>query len=139
MIAYQRALARVLTGERLTVPGVDEADVAHYVEIVFRKRLTALRALLPRTLAACGRASFEARYRAFAHGRESVGPEGYRDEAVAFARSVGLPVARVEARIVAANGPGSVFTLLREGWRFTVYLRLRRAGRLRVVRLGIDR
>ncbi|MBV8749413.1 MAG: hypothetical protein JO103_06845 [Candidatus Eremiobacteraeota bacterium] len=139
MIAYQRALARALTGERVAVPGVDEADVARYVEIVFRKRLTALRALLPRTLAACGRAAFEARYRAFAHGRESVGPEGYRDEAVAFARSVGLAVARVEARIVAAYGPSPVFTLLREGWRFTLYLRFRRGDRLRVVRFGIGR
>jgi hypothetical protein len=135
MIAYQRALAHAVAGDPGAVPGVRDADVATFVEIGSRKRLAALRALLPRTLAALGRAAFDARYRAFARTRAPAGPEGYRDEAIAFARSLGTATARREARVVAAHGPRASFAIVRDGRRITVLARLRRGARLRVVQV----
>lgn len=135
MIDYQRALARAVAAGTGAVPGVRDADVATFVEIGQRKRLDALRALLPRTLAELGRAAFGARYRAFARTRASVGPDGYRDEALAFARSLGTAIARREARIVEAYGPRASFAIVRDGRRITVLARLRRGARLRVVQV----
>jgi hypothetical protein len=135
MIAYQRALARAVTAGSGAVPGVRDADVAAFVEIGLRKRLAALHALLPRTLAELGRAAFDARYRAFACTRASAGADGYRDEALAFARSLGTATARREACIVAAHGPRASFAIVRDGRRITVLARLRRGARLRVVQV----
>ena len=135
MIAYQRALARAVAGGGEAVPGVRGADVAAFVEIALRKRIAALHALLPRTSAELGRAAFDVRYRSFARTRAPAGPEGYRDEAIAFARSLDLATARREARIVAAHGPRPSFAIVRDGRRITVLARLRRGARLRVVQL----
>ena len=135
MIAYQRALARAVAGETCAVPGARGADVAAFVEIGLRKRLAALHALLPRTLAEAGRAAFDARYRAFARTRAPVGPEGYRAAAIAFARWLGTATARREARSVAAHGPQASFAIVRDGRRLTVLARLRRGARLRVVQV----
>jgi hypothetical protein len=135
VIAYQRALARAVEGETPAVPGVRDADVATFVESALRKRLAALHALLPRTLAVFGRAAFETRYRAFARARAPAGPEGYRDEAVAFARSLGTPTARREARIVTAHGPRASFAIVRDGRRITILVRWRRGARLHVIQV----
>ncbi len=135
MIAYQDALARAVAGARTPVPGVRDADAAAFAEAALRKRLGALHALLPRTLAAHGRAQFDLRYRAFARGRAAAAPEGYRGEAVAFARALGDGIARAEARVVAAHGPQASLAIVREGRRLTVLVRLRHGGRLRVVQL----
>jgi hypothetical protein len=135
VIAYQRALARAVDGGTGAVPGVRDADVATFVKIALRKRLDALHALLPRTLAALGRAAFDARYRAFARTRAPAGPDSYRDEAIAFARSLGSATARREARIVAAHGPRASFAIVRDGTRISVLVRWRRGARLRVVQV----
>ncbi|HWT05778.1 MAG TPA: hypothetical protein VN224_08475 [Xanthomonadales bacterium] len=135
MIDYQRALAQAVAGGRGAVPGVRDADVATFAEIALRKRLAALHALLPRTLAALGRAAFDARCRAFVRTRASVGPDGYRDEAIAFARALGTAAARREARVVAAYGPRASLAIVRDGRRVTVLARLRRGARLRVVQV----
>lgn len=135
MIDYQRALARAVSGGAGAVPGVRDADVANFVEIALRKRLAALHALLPRTLAALGRTAFDARYRAFARERAPAGPEGYRDEAIAFARALGTPTARREARLAAAHGPRATFAVVRDGRRVTVLVRMWRGARLRVVQV----
>lgn len=135
MIAYQQALARAVTRGGGAVPGVSDAHVARFVEMALRKRLTALHELLPRTLAALGRAAFDERYRAFAWARAPAGSDGYRAEAIAFARSLGTAAARREARIVAAYGPQRSFAVVRDGRRVTVLARLRRGARLRVVQL----
>ncbi|HYW54381.1 MAG TPA: hypothetical protein VE826_10435 [Dongiaceae bacterium] len=131
MIDYQRALARAVTGGAGPVPGVRDADVGTFVEIALRKRLAALHALLPRTLAALGRAAFDA----LARGRAPAGPDGYRDEAIAFARALGTATARREARIAAAHGPRASFAVVRDGRRVTVLARMRRGARLRVVQV----
>ena len=136
MIAYQHALTLAVAHGGGAVPGVHDREVATFAEMAARKRLAALRALLPRTLAALGLTAFERRYRAFAEHRMPCGPERYRDEAIAFARSLGEPVARDEARVVAAHGPGRRLALVREGRRITLYLRFRHKSRLHVVRLG---
>lgn len=135
MIAYQRALARAVVAGGGSVPGVRDADVARFVEIALRKRLAALHALLPRTLAELGRAEFDSRYGAFARRRPPAGVDGYRTEAIAFARSVGTATARREARLAAAHGPSASFAIVRDGRYVTVLARLRRGGRLRVVKL----
>ena len=136
MIAYQHALALAVAHGGGRVPGVADRDVAAFAEIAARKRLLALRELLPRTVAALGLGAFDERYRAFATNRMPCGPERYRDEAIAFARSLGEPVGREEARSVAAHGPGRRLALVREGRRIALYLRFRNASRLHVVRLG---
>jgi hypothetical protein len=136
MIAYQHALVLAVAHGGGGVPGVSDRDVAAFAEIAARKRILALRALLPRTVAALGLGAFDGRYRAFAANRMPCGPDRYRDEAIAFARSLCEPVAREEARTVAAHGPGRRLTLVREGRRITVYLRFRDTSRLHVVRLG---
>jgi hypothetical protein len=136
LVAYQRALALAVAHGGGAVPGVAHDDVSAFAEIALRKRLTALRALLPRTVAALGRARFEERYRAFAELRMPCGPECYRDEAVSFARSLGTPVARREARVVAAHGWRRTFALVREGRRMTILVRFRNGSRLHVVQFG---
>lgn len=135
MIAYQRALADAVAGGSGAVPGVHDAGVATFVAIALRKRRGALHALLPRTLAALGHPEFDARYGAFARGRAPVGPDGYRDEAIAFARALGTPAARREARILGVYGSRASFAVVRDGRRITVLARLRRGARLRVVQL----
>lgn len=135
MISYQQALARAVVRGAGAVPGVRDADVARFAEMALRKRLAALHDLLPLTLAALGRTAFDERYRAFARARAPVGPEEYRAEAIAFARSLGMPTARREARIVAAHGPQRSFAIVRHGRRVTMLARLRRGARLRVVHL----
>jgi hypothetical protein len=133
---YQRALVLAVAHGGGGVPGVRGRDVARLADIAARKRLAAIRSLLPRTLAALGRAELERRYRAFAAERMPCGPEGYREEAIAFARRLGGAVARREARIVAAHGPGRAFAIVREGRRITLFVRFRNGSRLRVVQLG---
>jgi hypothetical protein len=135
VIAYQRALARAVTGHGGAVPGVRDADVESFVETALRKRLAALHALLPRTLAALGRAAFDARYRAFARERAPAGPDAYRREAIAFARALGTATARREARVITANGPRASFAVVRDGRRITVLVRPWREARLRVVQV----
>ena len=135
MIAYQRALARAVAEGAGAVPGVRAADVAIFAGIGLRKQLAALRALLPNTLAALGRAEFDARCAAFARTRAAAGPAEYRAEAIAFARSLGTATARREARIVAAHGPRASFAVVRDGRRITVFVRPRHGARLRVVNL----
>jgi hypothetical protein len=135
VIDYQRTLARAVAGGTGAVPGVRDANVATFVEIGQRKRLDALHALLPRTLAELGRAAFDACYRAFARTRAPVGAAGYRDEALAFVRSLDTATARREARVVAAHGPRASFAIVRDGRRITVLARLRRGARLRVVQV----
>jgi hypothetical protein len=134
MIDYQRALARAVVAGG-DVPGVARDGASRIAEIALRKRAAAVRALLPRTCAQLGRTAFDARYRAFARLRGGVGPEGYRAEAIAFARSLGEPVARVDARLARAYGPKRSFAIVREGWRVTLFARFRDGGRLYVVRL----
>jgi len=136
VIAYQHALTLAVAHGGGGVPGVRDREVATFAEMAARKRLAALRALLPRTLAALGLTAFERRYRAFAANRMPCGPERYRDEAIAFARSLGEPVGRDEARSVAAHGPGRRLALVREGRRITLYVRFRHTTRLHAVRLG---
>ena len=135
MIAYQQALARAVAHGGGAVPGVRDPDVGRFAEMALRKRLAALQDLLPLTFAALGRPAFEERYRAFARARAPVGPEQYRDEAIAFARSLGTATARREARIAAAHGPQRSFAIVRDGRRVTIFARLRRGARLRVVQL----
>ena len=135
MIAYQQALARAVAHGGGAVPGVGDADVARFAEMALRKRLAALHDLLPLTLAALGRTALDERYRAFARERMPVGPEQYRDEAIAFARSLGTATARREARIVAAYGPQRSFAIVRDGRRVALLARLRRGARLCVVHL----
>jgi hypothetical protein len=138
MIDYQRAVADALTlgaGAPNEVPGVSREAVARLAEIALRKRAAAVRALLPRTCARLGRAAFDARYRAFARSCGGVGPEGYRAEAIAFARSLKEPEARIDARVARAHGPERSFAIVREGRRVTLFARLRRGGRLHIVRL----
>ena len=135
MIDYQRALARAVDRGTRGIPGVRDADVITFVEIALRKRLAALHALLPRTLASLGLATFDARYRAFATARSPIGPDRYRDVAIAFARSVGSATARREARIVAAHGPRASFAVVRDGPHVTVLMRWRCGARLRVVQV----
>ena len=137
MIDYQRALARVVAGGEAPagVPGVSRGGVARLSEIALRKRAAAVRALLPRTCARLGRAAFDARYRAFARSHGDIGPAEYREEAIAFARSLGETVARVDARFARAHGPERSFAVVREGGRVTLIVRWRRGGRLHVVRL----
>jgi hypothetical protein len=135
VIEYQRSLARAVSGDLGAVPGVRRTDVVDFVQIALRKRHAALYTLLPRTLAALGRAAFDARYRAFAGNRPPVGPQGYRAEAIAFARSLGMASARREARLAAADAPGASFAVLRDGRRITVLARMWRGARLRVVQV----
>ena len=138
MIDYQRALARAVVAEedvQIDVPGVSVDGVTRLAQIVLRKRAAAVRALLPRTCAQLGRVAFDARYRAFARSRGGVGPEGYRDEAIAFACSLNEPVARADARLARAHGPERSFAVVREGGIVTLFARWRRGGRLRIVRL----
>ena len=136
LVEYQHALALAVAHGGGAVPSVDRRGVALFGDMAFRKRLAALRALLPNTVAALGRAAFEERYRAFAAERMPCGADGYRDEAVAFARSLGMPVARREARIVAAHGPRRTFAIVRDGRRIAVFVRFRDGSRLHVVQLG---
>ncbi|HEX3551159.1 MAG TPA: hypothetical protein VHT53_12320 [Candidatus Elarobacter sp.] len=98
LAAYQRALAAALGGAPVDVPGVERRGVAALAEIALRKRLAAVRAQLPATSAALGRAGFDARYRAFARGRAPCGAEAYRREAIAFARTLGLSATARDAR-----------------------------------------
>ncbi|MBV8367381.1 MAG: hypothetical protein JO036_00400 [Candidatus Eremiobacteraeota bacterium] len=138
MIDYQRALARaVVAGDDvpIDVPGVSRDGVTRLAEIALRKRAAAARALLPRTCAQLGRAAFDARYRAFARPRGGVGPQKYRDEAIAFACSLNEPVARTDARLARAHDPERSFAVVREGGVVTLFARLRRGGRLHVMRL----
>jgi len=138
MIEYQHALARAVVAGRdaaADVPGVSREGVARLAEIALRKRAAAVRALLPRTCARLGRAAFDARYRAFAGARGGAGPEEYRDEAIAFARSLDEPVAQVDARVARVHGPKRSFAIVREDGCVTLFARLRRGGRLRVIRL----
>ncbi|HTD34919.1 MAG TPA: hypothetical protein VK665_14725 [Candidatus Elarobacter sp.] len=134
--AYQRALALAIAHGGGEVPGVRCEDVARLAAIAARKRLAAVRATLPRMLAALGREEFDRRYRAFAAERMPCGPEGYREEAIAFARRLGGPVARREARLAAAHGPGRSFAAVRDGRRLTLLARFRNGSRLHVVQLG---
>ena len=135
MIAYERALAAAVRGEAFA-SGIAPAALDAFVSQAMRKRLDALRALLPKTLATLGRAEFEARYRAFSAGRAPAGTGEYRAEAIAFARSLRTRASRDEAALLALRRPRAGFALLRSGRRLTLLVRLRRTGRLHVVQLG---
>ncbi|BDE07026.1 hypothetical protein WPS_23020 [Vulcanimicrobium alpinum] len=132
MIAYERALAAAVRGERVA-SAIAPAALDAFVAQAVRKRLDALRALLPATLASLGRAEFEARYRAFSAGRAPAGAGEYRAEAVAFARSLRMRESRREAALLAMRGPRAGFALVRTGRGLTLLMRLRRTGRLHVV------
>ena len=97
LAAYQHELAAAVCGYGVVAPAVERRCVDRLIAVVLRKRLAAAHALLPRTLATLGRRRFDDAYRAFALQRPPCGPQGYRRDARAFARTLGIGVAHREA------------------------------------------
>ena len=113
--------------ESAILEGVAPLAIRRYAEGVLAKRFREVRALLPTTRAAWFHAAF-ARYAA----RNPIGGfDRHRADAIAFARELGMPAARVDVLALRASvGGRRFFAIAIAGRRIAWWLRVSTRSRL---------